>query len=118
VVVGSRLKVDVELLDGDVVLVRVGGEIDMSTTPELVDTALHAAESGPSRMVVDLSDTSFMGAAGLHVLEQLQETLRHRGGDLAVVAPGGIPLRVLEVTGMAAAFGVVPSLEAARERLG
>jgi anti-anti-sigma factor len=117
VVVGSRLKIDVVLLDEDVVLVRVLGEIDMSTTPELVERALHAAETGPPRMVVDLSDTSFMGAAGLHVLEQLQDTLRHRGGDLAVVATGGVPLRVLDVTGMADALGVVAGLAAALERL-
>jgi anti-sigma B factor antagonist len=117
VVVGLRLKIDVELLDEDVVLVRVLGEIDMSTTPALVDRAVHAAETGPARMVVDLSETEFMGAAGLHVLEQLQDTLRLRGGDLAVVSPGGIPRRVFDVTGTAAVFGVADSLEAARDRL-
>ena len=116
-VVGLRLKIDVELLDGDVVLVRVLGDVDMSTTPALVDRAVHAAETGPPKMVVDLSETDFMGAAGLHVLDQLQETLRHRGGDLAVVATGGIPLRVLDVTGMASVYGVVGSLEAALDRL-
>lgn len=116
-VVGLRLKIDVELLDGGVVLVRVLGDIDMSTTPAMIDRAGHAAETGPPRMVVDLSETAFMGAAGLHVLEQLQETLRNRGGDLAVVAPGGIPLRVLEVTGTTAVFGVVASIEAALARL-
>ena len=60
----------------------------------------------------------FMGAAGLHALEELQEAMRRRGGDLAVVAPGGIPLRVLEVTGMDAVLGVVPGITAARDRLG
>ena len=47
----------------------------------------------------------------------LQDTLRHRGGELAVVAPGGIPLRVLDVTGKAAVLGVVASVDAALERL-
>lgn len=112
-----RFAVEVDLRDERVAVVRVAGDIDMSTTPELIERALPVAESGPPGMVVDLAGVDFMGAAGLHVLEELQERLRHRGGDLAVVVTGGIPLRVLEVTGTTAALGAVPSLAAARDRL-
>jgi anti-sigma B factor antagonist len=118
VVVVRRFGVEVDLRDDRVAVVRVAGDIDMSTTPELTERALPVAETGPPGMVVDLSDVSFMGAAGLHVLEGLQEALRHRGGELAVVAPGGIALRVLEVTGLDRSLGVTSSYAAARARLG
>ena len=116
-VVRAQFGVEVESLDESTVVVRVVGEIDMSTTPDLLDRALPAAESGPPGVVVDLSAVAFMGAAGLHVLEELQARLRRRGGELAVVAPGGIALRVIEITGMAGPLGVAPSLAAARARL-
>ena len=116
-VVGAQFEVEVESLDEGVVVVRVSGEIDMSTTPGLIDRVRPLAESGPRGMVVDLSGVGFMGAAGLHVLERLQSTLRRRGGELAVAAPGGIALRVLEITESTETLGVVPTVEAARARL-
>jgi anti-sigma B factor antagonist len=118
VAVGTQLAIELESLEESVVVVRIAGEIDMSTTPELVERLLPAAESGLRGLVVDLSGVGFMGAAGIHVLEQLQDALRRRGGELAVVAPGGIPLRVLEITKLAGPLGAVPTIEAARARLG
>jgi anti-sigma B factor antagonist len=118
VVVVARFGVQVESLDADIVAVHVRGEIDMATTPELVERLLPLAESGPPGLVVDLSECEFMGAAGIHALEEMKAALLRRGGRLAVVAPDGIPLRVLEVTGMTKALTVVPSIDAARVRLG
>lgn len=118
VVVGSRLGIEVEALDERVGVAYVRGEIDMSTTSALLERLLPAAESGPPGLVVDLSDVGFMGAAGIHALEEVKASLARRGGKLAVVAPGGIPLRVLEVTGTRRTFGVVPTLDAARIALG
>jgi len=118
VVVGSRLGIEVETLDERIAVAHVRGEVDMSTTPALLERLLPAAESGPTRLVVDLSGVAFMGAAGIHALEEVKASLIRRGGKLAVVAPGGIPLRVLEVTRMKRALGVVPTVDAARISLG
>ena len=114
--VGARLAVVVESFGSAGVLVRIAGEIDMATTPELVDSLLRAAESGVRRLVVDLSEVSFMGAAGIHALEEGQAAIRHRGGELAVVAPSGLPRRVLDVTDMFESLDVVDTVDAARRR--
>jgi anti-anti-sigma factor len=116
--VGARFAIDVETIDDGIVVAHVRGEIDMATTPGLVERLLPVAESAPSGMAVDLSQVTFMGAAGLHALEEFQHTLRRHGGRLAVVAPGGIPLRVLKVTRMTQALAVVPTMDAARLKLG
>jgi anti-sigma B factor antagonist len=114
--VGARLAVVVETFGRAGMVVRIEGEIDMATTPELVDSLLRAAESGARRLVVDLSDVSFMGAAGIHALEEVQAAMRHRGGELAVVAPTGLPRRVLELTGTMEPLGAVDTIDAARRR--
>jgi anti-sigma B factor antagonist len=117
VISGVDFAVEREPLDDSVSLARVQGEIDMATTPDLAEPLLRLAESGKRGLIVDLSDVTFMGASGLHVLEEVQSRLRRSGGQLVVVAPGGVPLRVLKVTGTERALGVVDSLEAARAKL-
>jgi anti-sigma B factor antagonist len=113
----AQLEVEIDSLGDGIVVVRVLGEIDMCTTPELMERTLPVAESAPAGMVVDLSEVGFMGAAGLHALEELQVALRHLGGELAVVAPGGIPRRVLAVTDMLAALRTAATVAQARELL-
>jgi anti-anti-sigma factor len=118
VVVGAELAIDFETLAEGVVVVHVAGEIDMATTPAFVERLLPVAETGTGDLVVDLTGVTFMGAAGLHALEELQSSLRRRDARLAVVAPGGVPLRLLKLTRLARALGVVPTLDAARVALG
>jgi anti-anti-sigma factor len=112
------LGVEVEALDESIAVARVRGEVDMSTTGSLLERLLPAAESGPLGLAVDLTHVAFMGAAGIHALEEVKASLARRGGKLAVIAPGGIPLRVLEVTRLKRTLGVVPTLDAARIALG
>jgi hypothetical protein len=82
-----QVEVEFDSIGDGVVVVRVRGEIDMSTTPELMERVLPAVESGPRGIVVDLS-------------------------------PGGIPRRVLEVTGMDETFRTAWTVAAAVELLG
>ena len=61
---------------GESVTVAVAGEIDLSTAGEL-DAAIRAAEETElSRIVVDLSDLSFIDSTALEVL--LRASIRHR----------------------------------------
>jgi anti-sigma B factor antagonist len=116
--VAPRLSVEIETIGEGAAIARVSGEIDMSTVRSLSERLLPLSELGPAGVVVDLSDVSFMGAAGIHALEHAKAALERRRGRLAVVAPGGIPLRVLEVTGVAGPLGVVPTAEAAAVLVG
>lgn len=46
----------------------VGGEIDVCTAPGLARALTETATERPRRLLVDLSDVSHIGSAGLHVL--------------------------------------------------
>lgn len=62
-------KVRVDRLATDVVVIAVIGEIDSVTAPRL-STILHRElEDKPAMLVLDLTGVSFLGVAGLHVLQ-------------------------------------------------
>jgi anti-anti-sigma factor len=85
--------------------VRVQGEIDISTTGELVDAIAPLLTDAPDEpMVFDVSGVTFMDSSGLAVL--LDATARGHH----VVVRGASPLirRVIEATGLTGVISVEP----------
>jgi len=84
-----------ELTEGSFLL-RVRGEIDMATTP-LVERALEdCIESEPARVLVDMSEVTFIDAAGVRSLNDFDERFRSTGAELLVSRPSWQVRRVLE----------------------
>ena len=86
--------------------VRLLGELDMSTAPQLRDELLRLASDGAREVTVDLSELQFMDSTGLSVLITGLKRLRERGGDLALRSPTPSTRRVLEITGLTEVFAI------------
>ncbi|MDQ3825174.1 MAG: STAS domain-containing protein, partial [Actinomycetota bacterium] len=56
-------------LAADVVVIVAVGEIDSVTAPKLSATLHRELEHAPPAIVLDLTGVSFLGVAGLHVLD-------------------------------------------------
>ena len=70
--------------DGDAHLIVARGEIDLTTAP-LLSSALQAAlDQGGGRVVVDMSQISFIDSAGLSVLLNALRRLTRQGRTLAI----------------------------------
>jgi anti-sigma B factor antagonist len=111
-------KATVEQIDGDVLVVNVAGELDVATVPELERVLGEVAESDSRSLIVDLSDCSFIDSSGLGALVSARErTLRAEGGSFGVCCPDAQVRRLLEITGLDTAMGVVASREEALEAL-
>ncbi|MGH9279179.1 MAG: STAS domain-containing protein [Acidimicrobiales bacterium] len=95
-----------EHLDGGA-LVRVAGEVDMSTAPRLESQLLGLAENGGALITVDLAETDFLDTTGLNALVVAVKHVRTRGGDLVLRAPSRPVTRVLELSGLATVVRVV-----------
>ncbi|MEC3913128.1 STAS domain-containing protein [Nocardia sp. CDC160] len=97
----SPLRVSWDVL-GDDVVVRVAGEIDLSTAG-VFETALRkgieAAEPG-TRLIVDLNEVEFLGVAGLHKLRRAREECIGSEVVLMVVASGDEVVQPVRVLGM------------------
>lgn len=81
--------------------VRLRGELDLATAPELEALAMPAAQGGRD-VVVDLRELEFLDSSGVRVLVALHAVASEGGGRLSVVrgAVGSPVQRVLEVSGL------------------
>jgi anti-anti-sigma factor len=97
---------------GTICLVRVHGEIDLSNAQE-VSTAIGSAMGQEARrLVVDLSDITYLDSSGVALLLRLAERLQTRRRQLHLVVPRGSPVRrVLVFTGLPRVIPVEARLE-------
>jgi len=96
----------------DCALVQACGEIDIATSPRLFDALLVAVGHSP-RVVVDISDVTFVDSTGLNVLVSGLHHARGQHGELALVGPAGIVRNALHVTGLHRLFVIRDSVEEA-----
>ena len=76
------------------------GEVDAVTAPQLGRRLLSLAEEGKTRLVVDLSNVTFMDSTGIGVLLNAVKQLRQREGGLVLVCPTERILRPFQITGL------------------
>lgn len=87
--------------DGDEALVRLSGELDISTAGELTGVLDELAAAGARRIVVDLTDLTFCDSTGIAAFVRGDNRAAARGGWLRVTGATGRVHRVLQVTGLA-----------------
>jgi anti-sigma B factor antagonist len=89
--------------DGDVAIIRVIGQVDVSNAQQLAD-AMSAAKADT---VIDLSECDFIDSFGIGTLMAGQRMLKKEGKRTAIACvPSGALDRVLSVTGLQDVFPV------------
>ena len=84
---------------GDVDVVRVTGEIDLSNADAMVDAVTETASRG---VALELSELAYLDSAGIRAIDQGFRTLQAEGRSLVVVVPEGSPAQwIFRVTGLA-----------------
>jgi anti-sigma B factor antagonist len=96
--VSDLARVEVEP-SGSVCIVRISGEIDISNAREVSASIEEAVPNGAPKLVVDLTQTTYLDSAGVKLLLQLADRFHTRRRTLRLVVPRGAPIRaVLELT--------------------
>lgn len=95
-----------EALDDERHIVAVRGEIDLFTAPELKSALADAIEEGRLRIVVDLSETTFLDSTALGVLIGAVKRLRTREGRLTIVNTDDNIAKTFEITGLDQIFQI------------
>ena len=100
-------------------VVRVAGELDMLTAPQLASCLLRQIDARGGHVVVDLSKVTFLGAAGLGSLVKAREVATCHHVELHLT---GVDHRAvacpLEITGLRPTFTIQPSAESVIARVG
>jgi anti-sigma B factor antagonist len=102
-------------IDAERHVLAVRGEIDLFTAPELKQVLAESIEGGRIRIIVDLTDTTFLDSTALGVLIGAVKRLRSRDGALAIVNIDDNIAKTFEITGLDQIFTIVPTRDEAIE---
>ena len=91
---------------GDRAVLRIDGDIDAWTAPQLRERVRDLAGSGTVHLIADLRGVGFLDSAGLGALVAARKELRGREGSLMLVAGAGRTVQVLRITGLTDAFAL------------
>lgn len=87
------------------VLAVVRGEVDADNRDELGAAVLDDAE-GASKVAMDLSGLTFIDSSGIGELLRINQVVTERGQEFEIVNPSEQVMRILEMTGLTAHFGL------------
>ena len=99
---GERLAIRVD--EADPSMIRVTGEIDAHTAPDMEE--VFASADASSELSVEMSGVSFVDSTGLRVLVSTHKRLADAGGELVLRSPSRSVMRLLEITGLSGELSV------------
>jgi anti-sigma B factor antagonist len=94
----GEFSIDEERPDPHSVVIAIRGDADLTAASELRDRLGEAIADGPSVLVLDLSQATFLDSMALGVFLSGMRSQRARGGRFRVVAPRADIRRIFELT--------------------
>jgi anti-sigma B factor antagonist len=91
-------------------IVRMTGELDIATAPELRAHLLMLFENGQVTLTVDLDELEFIDSSGLGVLLGALKRARAQEGEISLICSNELVLKVLSITGLNSVFPLYNSV--------
>jgi len=87
-------------------LIRVVGEVDLYSSPELRMAILKAVPSAEGGLAIDLEGVTYIDSSGVATLVEGLRSAREHGTGFALVAPSPAVMQVLELARLDSIFEV------------
>ena len=112
------MELAVQDLDSGILGINLSGRMDINGTQQidLKFTALTATRRG--RILVDLSNVTFIASVGIRTLISSAKAQKLRGGSMVLFKPNSQVEEVLRTTGIDAIIPIAHDIEAARGAFG
>lgn len=94
-------------------IVVVNGDVDLSSSRSLQSELRDVIDSGPSRLVVDLSGVPYMDSSGVATLVEAMQLSRKKGTKLVLCAMSDKVQSIFEIARLDKVFTIVDDREAA-----
>jgi anti-sigma B factor antagonist len=105
-----EFQLDVESRGDGRAVLRVAGEVDLYTAPQIREQIRDLAAKGTVHLIADLSPVEFIDSSGLGVLIGGLRRVREDDGSLVLVITTRRVLRVFQLTGLTKAFTIYDNL--------
>ena len=91
---------------GDGTVVSVSGDVDICTVTALEDVLRRTMRERSPRLLLDLSEVSFMDCAGLRAIVMIRRHAQLRGGSVRLIAVSAAVRRIVDLAGARDLFPV------------
>ena len=109
-----NIAVSVEQENNPVTVLRLEGDLDAQTGPELIDKATDLIAKGGTNILLDLSRIRYMGSAGLLAMHTLDKRLKEtQSGQLKLLNPSDPVKKVINVLQDTTFFDIHDKLDSA-----
>lgn len=109
-----NFNIDTYSLDNGVPVIRLEGEVDVYTAPQLKQQMISLLEAGTKQMIIDLTRVEYFDSTALGVLIGGLKRMRERDGNLSLICPNPRIRRVFEITGLDKIFDIYNNVDEAK----
>jgi anti-sigma B factor antagonist len=109
-----NFSIDTYNLESGVPVIKLEGEVDVYTAPQLKQQMIAMLEAGTRQIVIDLTRVEYFDSTALGVLIGGLKRMRERDGNLSLICPNPRIRRVFEITGLDKIFDIYNSVEEAK----
>lgn len=102
---GRDLRIEVADTTSPTTVVLVG-EVDLVTAPRVREALIAIANSGETKVVVDMTNVTFMDSVGLSALVGPLKRFRTKNGQIVLRSPTPSVRKVFEITGLTRVFRI------------
>lgn len=107
------MEMNVNELENGITLIKLSGNLDILGVNQIEIKFTGYCSGDHARVIVDLSEISFLASIGIRLLTMNAKSLASRNGKMALLNPTSDVFSVLEVTGIPAIIPVYSKLESA-----
>jgi anti-anti-sigma factor len=113
-IVGMEIK---EQKMDDLALIKIEGRLDSATSGQFGERLLKLIDEGNAKLVLDLSDLSYISSAGLRVFLTAAKRIESRKGRIFLCCMRSEVKDVFDISGFTPLFEIFPTQEDARNSL-
>jgi len=107
------VEIEVSETPSGVPLVRITGEVDLHTCPDLRAALQRLTSAGKNRIVLDMGKVPYVDSAALGVLVDAQRRVKEKEGEIYLAQVTPFVLRAFEITRLIRIFQVTDTLDEA-----
>lgn len=106
---------DSTVIEGDILTIRLKGDLDSTSTPEFDRAIREHLDAGHSKIIIDCQRMGYVSSLGIGSLVALQTRLRRKGGIVKLAAIQGPVMEVMKAVRLDKILDMYGDLEFARE---